>query len=96
MDARRAATGGHLIVSVLHPFQALLGWHAPFEGEPGERRFVREYPHSHADYLNAFRWGIPPHGGFALGLERFVAQATGVANVREVTLFPRDRTRLGP
>ena len=39
---------------MLHPFQALLGWHAPFEGEPGERRFVREYPHSHADYLNAF------------------------------------------
>jgi len=52
--ARVLATGGHLIVSVLHPFQALLGWHAPFEGEPGERRFVREYPHSHADYLNAF------------------------------------------
>lgn len=52
--ARVLATGGHLIVSVLHPLQALLGWHAPFEGELGERRFVREHPHTHANYLNAF------------------------------------------
>jgi SAM-dependent methyltransferase len=52
--ARVLAAGGHLIVSVLHPFQALLGWHAPFEDELGQRRFVREHPHSHADYLNAF------------------------------------------
>jgi nondiscriminating aspartyl-tRNA synthetase len=47
-------------------------------------------------YLDAFRWGLPPHGGFGLGLERFVAQATDVRNVRETTLFPRDRTRLSP
>lgn len=51
---RVLAAGGHLIVSVLHPFQALLGWHAPFEDELGQRRFVREHPHTHADYLNAF------------------------------------------
>jgi nondiscriminating aspartyl-tRNA synthetase len=47
-------------------------------------------------YLDAFRYGMPPHGGFALGLERFVAQALGLQNVREATLFPRDRTRLVP
>ena len=47
-------------------------------------------------YLDAFRWGMPPHGGFALGLERFVAQVVGAGNVRETTLFPRDRNRLLP
>jgi nondiscriminating aspartyl-tRNA synthetase len=47
-------------------------------------------------YLQAFRYGMPPHGGFALGLERFVARVTGAANVRETTLFPRDRSRLAP
>jgi nondiscriminating aspartyl-tRNA synthetase len=49
-----------------------------------------------AGYLDAFRYGMPPHGGFALGLERFVAQVVGASNVRETTLFPRDRNRLLP
>jgi nondiscriminating aspartyl-tRNA synthetase len=47
-------------------------------------------------YLQAFRYGMPPHGGFAIGLERFVARLTGAANIRETTLFPRDRHRLVP
>jgi nondiscriminating aspartyl-tRNA synthetase len=47
-------------------------------------------------YLDAFRYGMPPHGGFAIGLERFVARLVGAANVREVTLFPRDLNRLTP
>jgi nondiscriminating aspartyl-tRNA synthetase len=47
-------------------------------------------------YLQAFRYGMPPHGGFAIGLERWVAQLVGAANVRETTLFPRDRSRLAP
>jgi nondiscriminating aspartyl-tRNA synthetase len=47
-------------------------------------------------YLQAFRYGMPPHGGFALGLERFTARMTGAQNVRETTLFPRDRSRLTP
>jgi nondiscriminating aspartyl-tRNA synthetase len=47
-------------------------------------------------YLETFRYGMPPHGGFALGLERWVALLTGAANVREATLFPRDRGRLTP
>jgi nondiscriminating aspartyl-tRNA synthetase len=47
-------------------------------------------------YLEAFRHGMPPHGGFAIGLERWTARLTGAANVREVTLFPRDLNRLTP
>jgi nondiscriminating aspartyl-tRNA synthetase len=47
-------------------------------------------------YVEAFRHGMPPHGGFAIGLERFVARLLGVANVREVTAFPRDLHRLSP
>lgn len=47
-------------------------------------------------YLQAFAHGMPPHGGFAIGLERFVARLTCVDNVREVTLFPRDLRRLSP
>jgi nondiscriminating aspartyl-tRNA synthetase len=47
-------------------------------------------------YLQAFKYGMPPHGGFALGLERWVARLTGAQNIRETTLFPRDRGRLTP
>ncbi len=47
-------------------------------------------------YLQAFRHGMPPHGGFALGLERWAAQLVGARNIRETTLFPRDRSRLTP
>jgi nondiscriminating aspartyl-tRNA synthetase len=47
-------------------------------------------------YLEAFRHGMPPHGGFAIGLERWLARLTGAANVREVTTFPRDIHRLTP
>jgi nondiscriminating aspartyl-tRNA synthetase len=49
-----------------------------------------------AGYLDAFRYGMPPHGGFALGLERFMTQALRLGNIREATLFPRDRNRLQP
>lgn len=49
-----------------------------------------------AGYLEAFRHGMPPHGGFALGAERLVRQITGAGNVRDVALFPRDLTRLAP
>jgi nondiscriminating aspartyl-tRNA synthetase len=47
-------------------------------------------------YLQPFRCGMPPHGGFALGLERWVARLTGARNIRETTLFPRDVHRLTP
>ncbi|HYI15290.1 MAG TPA: aspartate--tRNA(Asn) ligase [Thermomicrobiales bacterium] len=59
-----------------------------------ERRGVDPEPFE--GYLDAFRFGMPPEGGCAVGLERFVAQLLGVANVREVTAFPRDINRLAP
>jgi nondiscriminating aspartyl-tRNA synthetase len=55
-----------------------------------------EDPLAYESYLQAFRYGMPPHGGFAIGLERWVSRLTGAANVRETTLFPRDRNRLTP
>jgi nondiscriminating aspartyl-tRNA synthetase len=47
-------------------------------------------------YLEAFRFGMPPHGGFAIGLERWVARLTGASNIREAALFPRDLHRVTP
>ncbi|MGI8550056.1 MAG: aspartate--tRNA(Asn) ligase [Dehalococcoidia bacterium] len=49
-----------------------------------------------ASYLEAFRYGMPPHGGFAIGSERLLMQLLGLPNVRLATLFPRDLTRLTP
>jgi nondiscriminating aspartyl-tRNA synthetase len=53
-------------------------------------------PESFAGYLQVFEHGMPPHGGFAIGLSRWTALLTGAANVRQVTLFPRDLHRLSP
>jgi nondiscriminating aspartyl-tRNA synthetase len=55
-----------------------------------------EDPRAYAGYLQVFEHGMPPHGGFAIGLERWTARLTGAANVRQVTLFPRDLHRLSP
>lgn len=53
-------------------------------------------PESFSDYLQCFKYGMPPHGGFALGLERLAKQLLGLANVKQAALFPRDRNRLTP
>ncbi|HEX2913840.1 MAG TPA: aspartate--tRNA(Asn) ligase [Chloroflexia bacterium] len=53
-------------------------------------------PHPFESYLEAFKYGMPPHGGFAIGLERWVARLLEAANIRETTLFPRDINRLSP
>ena len=55
-----------------------------------------EDPAAYAGYLEAFAHGMPPHGGFAIGLERWTSRLTQTENVREVTLFPRDLHRLTP
>lgn len=47
-------------------------------------------------YLQAFRYGMPPHGGFGFGVERFVQSMLDLPNIREAVLFPRDRYRLVP
>ena len=53
-------------------------------------------PNSFKHHLQAFDYGMPPHAGWALGLDRFTMMLTGKHNIREVTLFPRDRFRLTP
>jgi nondiscriminating aspartyl-tRNA synthetase len=47
-------------------------------------------------FLQAFKYGMPPHGGFGLGLERFTEKIIGLNNVKEASLFPRDINRLAP
>jgi nondiscriminating aspartyl-tRNA synthetase len=55
------------------------------------------YPHEPFEtYLEAFRYGMPPHGGFAIGLERLLMQLLGLPNLRLATLFPRDLNRVAP
>jgi aspartyl-tRNA synthetase len=49
-----------------------------------------------ASYLNGFKYGMPPHGGFGFGIERFMMELLDIQNIRECILFPRDRTRIYP
>ncbi|MFA6404730.1 MAG: aspartate--tRNA(Asn) ligase [Candidatus Paceibacterota bacterium] len=51
-------------------------------------------PEKFSFYLQAFKYGMPPHGGFGLGLERLTAKLLGIENVKEATLFPRDMNRI--
>ncbi len=53
-------------------------------------------PESFERYLAAFEYGMPPHAGWGLGAERFNMTLTGLNNIRETVLFPRDRRRLTP
>ncbi|MEE8632625.1 MAG: amino acid--tRNA ligase-related protein, partial [Candidatus Bathyarchaeia archaeon] len=53
-------------------------------------------PESFRHHLQVFDYGVPPHAGWATGLERMVMMLTGKRNIREVVLFPRDRSRLTP
>lgn len=53
-------------------------------------------PDSFQHYLAAFQYGMPPHAGWGLGAERFTMCITGMNNIRETVLFPRDRRRLAP
>lgn len=80
---------GRMIISVLHPFQAHLGWHAPFETAEGRRGFVREHPHKHADYFSAFvaaglrvRSCVEP----TLGLEQVQAKRRAFRYIPDATV----------
>ena len=53
-------------------------------------------PDSFKMHLQTFDYGMPPHAGWAIGLERLTMMLTGIKNIREVTLYPRDRVRLTP
>ncbi len=74
-------------------------------GGPREHRYERlvdnlraagRDPAQFEGYLEAFRFGMPPHGGWGLGIDRLVAFFLGLPNIREARLFPRDRYRLDP
>lgn len=51
-------------------------------------------PHNFEDYLSIFKYGMPPHGGFGMGLERLTMTILGLKNIREVSLFPSDPKRI--
>ncbi|WKZ28080.1 MAG: aspartate--tRNA(Asn) ligase [Candidatus Dojkabacteria bacterium] len=51
-------------------------------------------PDSFQDYLSIFKFGMPPHGGFGMGMERFTMMALGLDNIRMATLFPSDTRRI--
>jgi nondiscriminating aspartyl-tRNA synthetase len=70
----------------LHKYEDYLAAAARF------RYTVEAFKH----YFEAFKFGMPPHGGFAIGMERFVTQLLGLDNVRQAALFPRDIHRLEP
>jgi len=53
-------------------------------------------PDSFNFYLEIFKYGMPPHGGLAIGAERLTQQLLGLGNVREASFFPRDRFRITP
>ena len=53
-------------------------------------------PASFEEHLKTFGWGMPPHSGWGMGLDRLMTVLSGIDNVREVTLYPRDPDRLKP
>ncbi len=69
--------------------------HDPVLLEAGIKRWGLD-PKDFKDYLDAFRYGMPPHGGCGIGIERILMMMLGLPNIREAILFPRDVTRLTP
>jgi nondiscriminating aspartyl-tRNA synthetase len=53
-------------------------------------------PDDYGFYVESFRYGMPPHGGLAIGLERMTMKILNLDNIREATLLPRDMKRLEP
>jgi aspartyl-tRNA synthetase len=53
-------------------------------------------PSTFEDHLRSFDWGMPPHSGWGMGLDRLMTVIVGMDNVREVVLYPRDPERLSP
>ncbi|MCX8015336.1 MAG: aspartate--tRNA(Asn) ligase [candidate division WOR-3 bacterium] len=70
----------------IHNFQMLVDNMIKFGLNPKDFEF----------YLEIFRYGMPPHGGLAIGTERLTQQILNLKNIREASLFPRDRFRLTP
>ncbi len=75
-------TGGQRI----HDYHQLVQNFKDFDIDPGSVDF----------YMESFRYGMPPHGGFAIGLERITMMILGLDNIRQAVLLPRDLNRLTP
>ena len=75
-------TGGQRI----HDYDHLVANMRRFDLDPADFSF----------YTESFRYGMPPHGGLAIGLERLTMKLCGLSNIREATLLPRDLKRLTP
>jgi nondiscriminating aspartyl-tRNA synthetase len=71
-----------------HRYDKLIEQLKAFGGDPDNPGFTY--------YLQAFKFGMPPHGGFGLGLERLAQKLIGLNNVKEACIFPRDTGRLVP
>jgi len=69
--------------------------HDPVLLEQGIRRWGLD-PKDFTAYLEAFKYGMPPHGGCGIGIERILMMMLGLPNIREAILFPRDVTRVTP
>ncbi|MEA3191120.1 MAG: aspartyl-tRNA synthetase [Thermoplasmata archaeon] len=69
--------------------------HDPALLEAGIKRWGLD-PKDFTSYLEAFKYGMPPHGGCGLGIERILMMMLGLPNIREAILFPRDMNRLTP
>jgi nondiscriminating aspartyl-tRNA synthetase len=98
-------TGGHAAAALTMSFDAIFrgleitsgsrrqhDYHALVEALP---KFGLK-PEDMAGYLAVFKYGCPPHGGFAIGCERLTQKLLGLSNVKEASLFPRDRKRVEP
>ncbi len=81
-DGIEVTTGGQRI----HSYQMFL--------DKMEKRGMS--PEGMENYLSIFKYGMPPHGGLGIGLERLTMKLLGEQNVREASLFPRDVSRLEP
>jgi nondiscriminating aspartyl-tRNA synthetase len=67
-----------------------------YEEQVAKMKRRRMNPEDFEDYLTMHKYGMPPHGGMGLGLERIVGHILGLENVKQATAFPRDRERLKP
>ncbi len=67
-----------------------------YEQQVAKMRRMNLNPDDFASYLDIFKYGMPPHGGLGLGLERVVMQLLGLPNIRQASLFPRDINHLEP
>jgi nondiscriminating aspartyl-tRNA synthetase len=95
---REASTGTHSFDLLIDGLEISSGGQRIHDSEQLRANMRRHKlnPDEYEWYLSAFDYGMPPHGGCGLGLERLTECIVGTSNVRNVTLFPRDVRRTSP